>query len=291
MNRSVVVAGIFCLCLCLFVAACGGGSGRGSSSGGSASGGSQQAGPASRSAGTQGAASGGAGSGSPSGSGAAASPGPARITVGPQSENEGASQSATGGTGRSGGTKGQPAAGTGGAGTAGNASGGQRLPAAEFTGREDEYLMTSGLNGRVVPDDSRIGPLQNRYVTDAETRSIYRLVDRFLAALAADRVEAEAILPDNRPFVLRRMSADLSAGHLPESWRIGQILFPDDLTAHLRVLIAGNPGSAAGDIYVEKSAGQWYISGVQVDFTLLAAAPAAGKPVEPGTPIWMNNAQ
>lgn len=163
--------------------------------------------------------------------------------------------------------------------------------AAEFSGRETEYLMQSGLSSRVIPSDDRIGPLQDRYAQDAETRRMYRLVDEFLRSLSNKTVVEESILPDSAPFLARRLRNDLDAGYLPESWRIGRIEIPDPAAAHMRVLISGSPGSAAGDIFLVKSSDRWYISGIQVDFAQLATPPAESKPVEPGTPIWMNNAQ
>jgi len=201
---------------------------------------------------------------------APAAQGPTRITVAPQA-------AAT------------PAA--GGRAAAGESAAAAKPASAAFTGRETEYLMESGLAGRIIPSDDRIGPLQDRFAQDAETRRMYGLVDRFLTALSDRKVVQDSILPDTAPFLVRRLQGDLAAGYLPESWRIGRIERPDTVSAHMRVILIGSPGSAAGDIFLEKSSDRWYISGIQVEFAQLATPPADSKPVEPGTPTWMNNAQ
>ena len=223
----------------------------------------------------------------------ASAPQPTRITVGPQ----GASPPFAGKSSPPGASPAPPdlrpatqsAAQASGAKAA--ASGGRSPRGPAFTGREDEYLMLSGLGGRIIPSDPRMGPLQDRYTHDSDLRSMYQLVDRFLSSLQKKRVETDALLPQDEPFISRRLHAAIDAGHLPDAWRIGRIDRPDDATAHLRLLLRGNPGVAVGDLFLVKYESKWYIGGVQVDFALLAVPPAAEKPVEPGSPVWMNNAQ
>ncbi len=151
--------------------------------------------------------------------------------------------------------------------------------------------MQTGLMERLVPADSRIGPLQDRWVNDAETRGLYDLVVGFFRQLAEGRVDDDLILPDNAVFLSRRLGNDLKAGYIPLSWRIGRIGRPDANSANVRIVITGDPGNAVGDIFLEKSANRWYISGVQADFSALASPPPVGTAIEPETPTWMNNAQ
>ncbi|HUX13828.1 MAG TPA: hypothetical protein VMW87_12430 [Spirochaetia bacterium] len=207
-------------------------------------------------------------SGSTGGSRASASPGPTQITVGPQ-----ASPGKT--------AAGQPAA----------AQADRAAAGVEFSGREDEYLLLTGFADRLVPADSRIGLLQDRWVNDDETRRMYNLVDGFFGELAKGRVAESVILPVDAIFLSRRLGNDLKAGYTPLSWRIGRIDRPDTGFAHMRIVIDGDPGSTIGDVFLEKSEDRWYISGVQADLAALATPPPVGKAIEPETPTWMYNAQ
>jgi len=140
-------------------------------------------------------------------------------------------------------------------------------PVRPFTSREDPLYAAPGYF--VVPEDFTLGELQGGRETDSRVRETHELFRNFFTDLREGRSQESRILPDYRPFILRRILEFSDRKQPLTGVRIGRILLSDRSpeAAQAKVLLFGEKGRARGEIAAEKRDGAWYVSGFFIDFS------------------------
>ena len=161
----------------------------------------------------------------------------------------------------------------------------------QFSGREGSYLLQDGLSNRIVPKSPDIGSLQDKYADGEDVRAQFAVVQTFMTALSKGSIDRATLLPEHSGYIERSLQDEVSQGDVPKDWYIGAINADQNRqsAAHLRIELRRDGEAVQGDLFLEKSAGSWYIGDVQVDLAQLAAKPVNASPrrIEPGLPSWM----
>ncbi len=135
----------------------------------------------------------------------------------------------------------------------------------------------------IVPEDFVIGPLQPRYTTDEEKAEIITLAMDFFENLSAGVLDEDLILKEWRETIKTSLLYYIEKDLVPQEVRMGTISFSDNLSAHCNIRLYRDDGVSAGEVYFTKEVKSWYISDIQIDFSLLAEPYIpAGEPYEPG---------
>ena len=138
----------------------------------------------------------------------------------------------------------------------------------------------------LMPEDFVIGPLQDSVRASADARGVTSIVLRFLRALATGDVDAALLDPAVRDDVLRSLAPELEAEALPTAVRLGAVNAVEN-AARVNVRLFGS-GRVAGEIYLIRRAGGWWITDVQVDLAALRTPyQGRGKPFFPSSYRWL----
>jgi hypothetical protein len=160
----------------------------------------------------------------------------------------------------------------------------QRPSAAEpaataATGQEQRVLPLPG--PAVLPEDFRIGPLEDPLSADAGKRGILTVAEAFLRGLESGKVASETLLPERRAELERSLSYYLEQKLIPQGHRLGVLSIhrPADgqATAWMNLRLLGSPGTSAGELYLSEQQGRWYVSDIQIGFETLAEAAEGPK--------------
>lgn len=135
----------------------------------------------------------------------------------------------------------------------------------------------------IVPEDFSIGPLQSRFTSDEDTAQLLALVLDFFGNLSRGVVDEDLLQKDHRRGIQESLAYYIERELLPESLRIGLISTVGSTAARCNVRLYRGGGVSAGEVYFEKTVDRWYISDIQVDFSLLGETYVpSGEPYEPG---------
>ncbi len=126
---------------------------------------------------------------------------------------------------------------------------------------------------RTMPHDFSIGRLHDRLAGRA---AVTETVTRFFVSLAAGTIETRLIAADRRRSLTGALRPHLAAGHLPQALRIGTLAVAGD-TAHAAIRLFGQPGRAAGEVYLARTAQGWRIADLQIDLQQLGVPYAAAE--------------
>lgn len=137
---------------------------------------------------------------------------------------------------------------------------------------------------RLMPEDFKIGPLQDGVSATRDYIRAIGTIRAFLDGLAKKKIDDALVIPAVRAEIKSVISYPLSQGYVPERYRIGKISFErdDEIRAGLR-LYRGE-GITTGEIYVKKIEDAWLVKDLQAGFTLLAKKYEKSKePFVPGS--------
>ncbi len=151
---------------------------------------------------------------------------------------------------------------------------------------EQTPLLSLDRDGRLMPEDFRIGALQDTLQGGREL-AIDRVVERFLGELAKARIDSGSLDPSLRDELVRSLTWYVSGGFVPDRFRIGRISREEGAEACAHVRLFRGENSAEGDVYLSASDGTWYITDVQVGLDMLGETPEPSGdrfvPPEPGS--------
>lgn len=125
----------------------------------------------------------------------------------------------------------------------------------------------------VLPEDFRVGPLEDRLSPGGTEQQILKASESFLEALASGRFEQEAVLPESREELGRSLGYYIEEGLVPTGYRLGRIFFEEapapPESAWMNLRLYGSAGIAEGEMYLAASGGRWYVADIQAAFTQL----------------------
>ena len=154
--------------------------------------------------------------------------------------------------------------------------------------RRNDQILSMQRGARVYPDDYEIGPLQPPS-EDLEQRKIIERIYDFARQLSAGELPLDHILPEELDAFRRSLGNTIESEKRPSQIRIGWIDHLNDNSARAYVRFFGNPGNTAGEIYLDRSESEWYVSDLQVDFSKLTTAPQEQEELfEPSSSNWLN---
>jgi hypothetical protein len=147
------------------------------------------------------------------------------------------------------------------------------------TAQQSEQQQLLALESvEVLPEDFRIGPLADLVGIDRSTMEMVTVATRFLNALQTGTVDGESLHSEVREELTTSIRYYLDRELVPVNYRIGAITTESyaegeqyspalqHRTAWMNLRLFGVPGVTEGELYLERSAGRWYISDLQIDF-------------------------
>jgi len=153
----------------------------------------------------------------------------------------------------------------------------QKNSAIQVSERESKVFFSQSFVKRSVPDDFKIGPLEDYYSKNAERRAILSQVDLFCLALTKNELKDNLLDAQNRSLLVESLRHYLKREIVPGDYRIGLIQINEDGSSHVPVRLFSNRGVSEGDIYLEKREKTWLITDIQVDLQRLEQEYVRGK--------------
>lgn len=144
-------------------------------------------------------------------------------------------------------------------------------------------LVALGRDGRVLPEDFKIGPLGDVQAADQGQEQAMQAAGQFLTALAGGKVDKDLIAEDARDSMAGTLGFGLSRGDTPKSWRLGRPRTRADGEVTAAVRLFGRQGTSEGEIYVARSGSRWLVSDLQISLADLAVK--SEKPKEKFFPL------
>jgi hypothetical protein len=145
----------------------------------------------------------------------------------------------------------------------------QSQPAQSFAASRAQGSDLLPLHGsRILPEDFKIGSLQELLVLTRSNTAITEPVVAFLDTLRTGEIEAELLLPESRIALNRSLTHHLDQGRRISDYRLGSITL-EDQNAWMNIRLFGSTGVSEGELYLSFSEGKWYISDVQIDWQAL----------------------
>jgi hypothetical protein len=150
-----------------------------------------------------------------------------------------------------------------------------QLATAQLTEQQKLLALESA---QVLPEDFKIGPLADLVGIDRSTLEMVSVSTRFLDALQEGMVEGESVHADVREELTTSIRYYLQRDLVPVNYRIGAITMEsygegeqrssplEQRTAWMNLRLFGSPGICEGELYLERSAGRWFVSDLQIDF-------------------------
>lgn len=135
--------------------------------------------------------------------------------------------------------------------------------------RESKAFFSQSFVKRSVPDDFKIGPLEDYYSKNAERRAILSRVDLFCLALTKNELKDDLLDGQNRSLLVESLKYYLKKEIIPGEYRIGLVHINEDGSSHVPVRLLSNRGVSEGDIYLVKRENVWLITDIQVDLQRL----------------------
>jgi hypothetical protein len=155
-------------------------------------------------------------------------------------------------------------------------------PQASSAPQSEQQKLLTLESSPVLPEDFEIGALADLVGIDRSTQELISVSTRFLDALQEGVVAEETLLAGVREELAISLRYYLDQELVPVTYRIGAITAEsaaggedrqspiEQRTAWMNLRLFGSPGVSAGELYLERSAGRWYISDLQVDFQRMA---------------------
>ena len=135
--------------------------------------------------------------------------------------------------------------------------------------RESKVFFSQSFVERSAPDDFKIGPLEDYFSKNAETRKILSRVDLFCLALTMNELKEDLLVEQNRSLLVESLQYYLRREIVPGDYRIGLVHINEDGSSHVPVRFLSNRGVSEGDIYLIKRENTWLIADIQVDLQRL----------------------
>jgi hypothetical protein len=135
---------------------------------------------------------------------------------------------------------------------------------------------------RLMPDDFRIGPLQDGVSGARDNLRARETIRAFFDGIAQKKVDDTLVLPADLAEIKAVVSYPLAQGYVPQRWRVGKLAFENDGALRATIRLFKDEGATTGEIYLAKDGDQWRVSDLQAGFTLLGKKYE--KPKEPFMP-------
>lgn len=140
----------------------------------------------------------------------------------------------------------------------------------------DPFVLAGGEIVQVMPHDTRIGLLQNRFSEKSEERRIVAVATRFAEALVAGEADAMAadIAPERQDALMDLLTFSLQAKTRPDRVRFGEIEREAEGEVWMPIALRRRDRASEGEIYLlrsrEGAASRWYVRDLLVQFGELA---------------------
>lgn len=129
----------------------------------------------------------------------------------------------------------------------------------------------------MLPEDFKIGGLQDPRTGGADDQLAMKTADGFLARIASGKVDSSFIASGARDRITDMVSFGIEHGNVPRSWRIGELRKRESGELSASVRLFGDPGTSEGEITLVQAGRQWLVSDFQVSLSALQEKPEKPK--------------
>nr|MQY76048.1 hypothetical protein [Spirochaeta sp.] len=92
--------------------------------------------------------------------------------------------------------------------------------AVEINLRGEEALLYRRQNSRIIPEDFKIGPLQDS-LDPGNKKALTLIMEQFLKSLTMGEIEEDLLIPSDRTELSRFLGYHIGRGLIPRSYRFG----------------------------------------------------------------------
>lgn len=149
--------------------------------------------------------------------------------------------------------------------------------------KQEHVMLPLGRRNRALPEDFKIGLLEDRLAAYREQAELLATVSAFLDDLTRADILSDALLPESTRSLSRHLLFYLDRDIVPTGYRLGAITYfppsraageaPREARMGVRLFKqeSGAPAQAAseGVFYLEKQDERWLIADLQIDFQAL----------------------
>jgi hypothetical protein len=147
---------------------------------------------------------------------------------------------------------------------------GQQAPSAQRGPVNAASLMAMGRDGRLMPEDFKIGPLGDRRMDKQDESRALETASTFLDRLVAGTVDRKLLSPGSQDSVSDALTFGLRQGYTPTGYRLGAPKTRENGEITAAVRLFGAQGTSEGQIYLASSGSQWLVADLQLSLAQLS---------------------
>ena len=117
----------------------------------------------------------------------------------------------------------------------------------------------------ILPDDFKIGALQDIQDEIGDEQKIISAVRSFLELLCSGEINSEYLIPVKKEELSRFLNHHIKQNLIIRSFRIGIITIQEN-TAWMNIRLFSDIGITEGELYLSYDNRKWYISDIQIAF-------------------------
>jgi len=133
----------------------------------------------------------------------------------------------------------------------------------------DSALLALMPKQRVIPEDFKIGPLQDSLEGQWDTISAVWVLRTFFDSFKKKDIKRELLEKEQADEIVRSLSYSIEQNYIPNRYRISQADFSNDNEIRVNMRFFNKKGVTEGEIYLSKNDKNWVISDIQIGFHLL----------------------
>jgi hypothetical protein len=130
--------------------------------------------------------------------------------------------------------------------------------------------MALGRDGRIMPEDFKIGPLGDRRSAKNDENAALDAAGAFLDRLVTGSVDKTLLAPEAQETVSDSLAFGLRQGNAPTVYRLGSPRTRDDGEITAAVRLFGSEGTSEGQIYMAASGARWLVADLQLSLAQLS---------------------
>ncbi len=132
---------------------------------------------------------------------------------------------------------------------------------------------------RTLPEDFKIGRLQDILEGSRDQKGIISAAQKFLEALAKGKIEEDSLLQSKRERISHSLSYFIEQKILLKSYRLGHVSLQEEETsdgsgignsASMNIRLFGEVGVSEGELYFSRHDMKWYIEDILISLELLS---------------------
>lgn len=130
-------------------------------------------------------------------------------------------------------------------------------------------MIPFGIADRVLPEDFKIGSLQDTVVSEGRDAAVLAILTVFAEKLLKREIHADSFDEEKKMLLRNSLQYYVENRMMPDDIRFGVIRYDAAGNGYLAVRLLTGKGRSTGEIFVGRRDERWYITDLQLDLQAL----------------------